>query len=413
MNGNQVDENYQVSEKKLVGKRCVACFEVVHVQARRCPHCQANQLDERIQVLGQITKGIGAVLLILTLLSVSLYFSSLAQTQTDRADIVNDLLSAAELQVQNGEFGAAWDSVAEAINLQPDSRPVREKQALIAMRWLREEGGDYRDLEQLSAEISPALYRSAASKESEAAASALAHLAWIRVLRSQRGGQSDDIDELFQLSLEKDPSNVYAHAMWAFWISSPRNQQAYAEGATIKAQTHFQKALNGDEDLKPYVRGLQFSLLLEAERFENQVQALLVADDMRLHSENLNESMQLRLLDLFRPLVRVDGVSRASGKTLLSQMAPQKLLENFKWLSQPFDLKEQDSQKFERDTRALIQARLTEESGDLNSALNLYKELQDSVTVRMYQRVLLEPIEQGIARVNAMLQKGPTNVGSL
>ena len=60
----------------------------------------------------------------------------------------------------------------------------------------------------------PVLARGAASSDDRRAANALAHLGWADFLRSREGAMGLDPPRYYRQAIQRDPQNVYAHAMW-------------------------------------------------------------------------------------------------------------------------------------------------------------------------------------------------------
>lgn len=231
-------------------------------------------------------------------------------------------MSARELCFTGG-YEVALTQLNEAAARPSVQDAVLDAREDCAMRWLR----DMRALvgkqtfgEQV-VQAQPHLLQGlvrAASPERKA--DLHAHIGWGEYLRSRDGVGGVDPVAHWRRALAEDPSNVYAHSMWA-------RQMLDKPGRFDNARTHFAAAVSSGRN-RVFVRALQFNTLAPGPN-ENLPYALTVADDMRRAKEPMRSDHRDRFWTYAFGSRALDAETRA--KVLSSLPAPD-LLATFVWL---------------------------------------------------------------------------------
>lgn len=369
--------------------RCVACREPIQLDARVCPHCHTAQAPERWKALASILKWIGGVTAVISLVIGMLQLNSLFRNWQDRQETVHELVQAADMQSQAGDYGGAWKLLNQALELDAGSRLARRRQVQVAMQWLRNMriAGEQRFTDVVEI-LLPILYRGAASASGHTVADIVAHLGWADYLRYREGKQWLDVEQHFQRALSIDPDNVYAHAMQGFWMLWPRNRAGQPD-ALQRATFHFAAALQSGKE-RAYVRDLQMRALLNVDHdLEVRLETIRVANQMRLQHESLDAELRRRVLRAYNDALRTEELMQQ----LVSVLPPADHLHTFLWLN------DGTRPLLEEHIQAFFVARLTEESGDVQQALTRYTTLREQVSSNSWL-VRYNHLEQALQRLH-------------
>src|SRR5262245_28022122 len=168
---------------------------------------------------------------------------------------------------------------ARAAVAAPRNDTVAQAQERLAMDWLDNirvtEGKQ--TFTEIANTLQPVLARGAASSDNRRAANALAHLGWADFLRSREGAMGLDPPHYYRQAIERDPQNVYAHAMWG-------HDLLQRGGSVDEAKAHFAAAVATDEQ-RPYVRRIQIAALLWRDDPNLENELVRVANEMRTQGE--------------------------------------------------------------------------------------------------------------------------------
>ena len=230
-------------------KQCVACREAIHPDAKMCPHCSSSQYRSPMKTLANVLKWVGGTAAILSLLMGMSQLNSLFQNWRDRQEAVSELVKAADIQMETGDYPGAWRLLEEALELEPGSKSARTIQVQLAMRWVRNIRKDSKQsFKDIIEKLLPALYRGATSADERTAADGFAHLGWANYLQYREGMTWLDIDAQYQRALDLDSANLYAHVMWGHWMLWPDNEQKYDGGNLNRAVDHFSATLKSGQE---------------------------------------------------------------------------------------------------------------------------------------------------------------------
>ncbi len=197
---------------------------------------------------------------------------------------------------------------------------VREDCAMAWLRWGRRNPGET-SFSQMVAPLRPVLAQAlVAGASGQRAADLRAHLGWAdRLLWIDGQDPSIDPKPHFQQALALDADNVYAHAMWAFWLL------ARHPGQDARALQHFEQAQKSGRHLA-FVRALQLGSLVTSADLGGE--AIRVLNQMRLGQERLEPDRLPRIWSrLYAGTYRDDIAAQ-----LLRALPPAEGLQTFLWL---------------------------------------------------------------------------------
>jgi tetratricopeptide (TPR) repeat protein len=335
------------------------------------------------KVIGVVTESSGqygyatpASIVILTLKG---WPGSLSENSvTDPPKKISELLAAANLLTETGDYSGAWKLTEQARELQPDLPQVQETQIQLAMRWLRNirvatsRGQTFTEIVD---KLLPCLYGSAAQGKGAKSADSFAHIGWANYLKQREGVMDLEIEKNYRKALDLDAENPYAHAMWGQSIlrKTRRNEEA---------SPHFSAALKSSRD-KEFVRLVQLVTLVDVGTDDCSIEMIRVLDQMRKTQEPLELDQRRRIEGHIYYRYRREMLDR-----IASILTPVDHLATYVWLIR--DLENDDPR------RRFLVARLTEATGDLSKALSLYRSLRAERGFELF--TLKQEIEQGIKR---------------
>jgi len=363
--------------------RCIACREVIHPDARLCPHCRSPQSARRWQVLGSALKWVGGVTAVISLVFGMVRANELYSSWRERNDAVEELVRAVELQMQTRDYQGAWQLLAQARELKPGAGEARRLQITLAMAWLRDirVSGD-QSFTDIVDRLLPALYRGATSPRDIAAADVLAHIGWANYLKSREGDRQVEIDAYYERALALDAGNVYAHAHFGHWVLQPRNPRDYDEHDLDKAKRHFAAALGSGRE-REYVKELALIALAGSSAEGSAGEALRLANEFRKGNETLAALPTALVIDVYKGVARnyrPEKPGTDDPLVLLTAALPsEELLGTFRWLVDGMPQEYGKPETLGSPENRFIIARLIESTGDKAGALARYRSLADDL----------------------------------
>ena len=213
--------------------------------------------------------------------------------------------------------------------------------AMAWLRWGRRNPGET-SFAQMVAPLRPVLAQALVSGASgQRAADLRAHLGWAdRLVWIDEKNPSIDPTPHFRQAAALDADNVYAHAMWAFWLL------ARLPGQTASALQHFQQAQKSGRNLA-FVRALQLGSMVTSD--DLGAEAIRVLNQMRLGQEVLEPDRLPRIWSHLYSVAYKDD----KEAQLLGALPPAEGLQTFLWLF-PKDRAETSSTPQWRLTHALL-----------------------------------------------------------
>ena len=288
----------------------------------------------------------------------------LARGSRERRRQVGELVSAAAVEKDSGNFAAAWASLEKAAQIDGSNLDVRRRQEDLAFAWLDTgRPGAGTKFSELADKVTPILSRAAASEDRSRRADAYAHMGWAEFLRSREGGGSSDPEASYRKALAEDPNNPYANAMLGHWT-------LWRGGKFDDARRDFAAALSTGR-AREFVRGLQISALLNSHAEEAEEEAIRVVNEMRKAGEKSEDALtdvaRDRLFSVYYGWI----ASPRPKAEFLSVVPPAEHLATFGWLfdRMPFD----ESKSLQREYWL---ATLEEAAGQTGEALQRFRALR-------------------------------------
>lgn len=372
--------------------RCVACREVIHPEARLCPHCRSPQSPRRWQAVGSALKWVGGITAVISLVFGMVRANELYSSWRERSEAVEELVRAGEFQMQAKDYQGAWQLLAQALELEPGSHDARDLQITLAMAWLRNmRVSGKQSFTAVADRLLPALYRGATSPRGVAAADVLAHIGWANYLKSRDGNRQVEIGTYYERALELDPSNVYAHAYFGHWVLQGANWRGDTGYDLEKAKRHFAAALDSGR-APDYAANLALTALTQSSAEGADPEALRQASRLRSTGFALTAKLRTALLGAYSPGM-VGYMPREKLELLTSAVPPRELLETFLWLLDGLPSRDRRNHRYK-----FVVAMLTEAAGDKAEALSLYRALRSNSDIGSIHR---DRIDLAIERLSA------------
>lgn len=379
-------------------KQCIACHELIHLDASLCRFCGTVQKPNRWHTVSKTLKWLGGIITVISLIVGMITLSRYYLDWQERREALANLVEAAEWLMKTQDYPQAWNIYKEALELDPVSAKVRQGQFQLAKQWLRHFNAKKEQTDRLLNEITNTLYQGIRAGSAEEVATTLAHAGWAQVLRKHNNlAVPLDIDLLFQRALSENPKDVYANAMYGYWILLKR-------GVTVEklqqAQLKFATALEVNVD-RQFVRRLQFNSLREyiSGRSDEMEQAalsiLLQASASMLKNAEARPSEYSRY-DILRAYGSIGSADNVEG--VLEVMPAMQHLAVIAWLMEGLSYTSGSN----RDLYQIqyVQARLAETLDKPEHALQQYKQL---LTAENTSKKLDQLINQGILRLSGKL----------
>jgi len=352
---------------------CVACAEPIRPAARICPRCRSSQSPQRWAAVATAVKWIGLTATVVSLIIGVNRLQGLYTESRDRQEAVAKLVQAARGLGEEGEYKAAWNTYDQALELLPGSAAVRSGRTELAMQWLLNvvvTGGE--TFTSIADPLIPVLHLGLVDAEETRASKITAHLAYAYYLKHRDLPlNAERVDELYTRALEHDPEGVHANTLFAHWLLLHHER-------VDEAQKHFRAALDTGEE-REWVREMQLLSLnnpIHRRRVPTDAtsplsrvpeQILLVANEMRVNGE-LRPSPE-RCETILRSYGQ--GYKGEYVERLLAILDPAEQLATAAWLNEDAEHKTDAG----RNQYRFVIARLTEASGDPETALTLFQEL--------------------------------------
>lgn len=349
-------------------KPCIACYESIHGKAVKCRYCGTEQNPRPWNAVARVLKWMGGITVVISLVLGSVQINGLFNDWQERKVAVSQLIAAAALQTDASDYKGAWKLIDEALILNPSSLSARQQQMTVAMAWLRNiqvQGDD--TFSYIVNKLLPTLYIGSVNENAKTAANALAHIGWANHLQVSEGAGGLEVEEYYRRALNIDPDNVYAHAMWGYWVLSQANRAVNSDADLAVAKFHFSAAFDAGQE-RAFVRKLQLSALRQAQHgLIVQIEFITVAQEIMQLGGVLNQYNRTGVFramqDIIAPTQSVDQATESAFNQLAESLSPTVILTLFEWLD------------YNKNTPSgiLIKARLEERAGHLANALSNYQ----------------------------------------
>jgi len=333
-----------------------------------------------------LLKSIGAIGAAISFLLALNQVTGVAQNFRIHHKQFGEAMMAGEQEQERRDYPAAFDSFKHAAELDPIDRRAQEQETKAAMLWLEDAHGTKdRSFTDLANQLLPVLDKGLARAKGSAAADILAHIGWANFLRYRDGVREGvTVEENFRQALSQDASNVYAHAMWGFWILWQGGNLAAADG-------HFSAALASGRE-RDYVRDLRLHALLNQQRDETDAELLRLANNTRKNGESMSESQRRPIMEnVFG--ARIEDHNRLVQ--ILSVLPADETEATYDWLNAGDNNPWVESHAY----RPFIVANLREIAGDRTQALAIYRTLQTQLRGKAVS--LVPQVDKAIKRLSA------------
>ncbi len=346
---------------------CIACREPIPSDATICSHCRSDQSPKKETSYREALKWIGGVavlaglLLSLKQLVLPLWEHFAARTE------VRKLVDKARTETTLGDYPTAIKTYEKALQLHPGDRKAIEEEVDAAMAWVRnfrsagtDENAIRKKATSRLSEIFPILEKGLADATGSRKADILAHIGWAHWLNFHiaENEVAESAEKMFRDALKIDRQNVYANTMLGNWLLQ-------TNGDLEEAKQHFNIAVNTGKE-RAFVRDFQIGGMIYDDRPGARSEVIRVANDMRKNGEVIDEGNKRRIVSFDYDLNDETAMTEA-----LSAVPPSESLTTFLWLD---DRPDPNSWN-----HSLIQARLTEMSGNKTEALSIYRSAQKKI----------------------------------
>jgi len=299
------------------------------------------------------------------------------------------LSTAAKQLCESGDHALAWKRYDDVIAQFPARPMIRAAREDCAMRWLRNirvrEGQE--TFTDVVNRVMPALAEGAASASGQRAADLQAHMGWADYLRIRDGAGGLNPVQHYEKALADEPTNVYAHTMWAhlMWVDN---------NSADDAAKHFDAALATGRE-RAYVRDMQVAAMLYHLGGAGQIALTRVANDMHKNNEPVDSEMRERLWTY----VYDDGMNRTHDRRVkfMAAMSDPENLATFQWL-----FPEAQIRADRKNAWRYCVATLEEAAGQNQAARAHYESLRDDLMRQHWAGDMLSESVAAIKRLNGV-----------
>jgi hypothetical protein len=289
-----------------------------------------------------------------------------------------------------GRCQATWQARARTLAAEPGDVPTLDAQAdcgMVLVAHARTTGNEARFRDVVDP-ITPVLYQALETAGGARAADLLAHLGWADFLRSRDGVGGLRPESFYRRSIEQDPANPYANAMWSHWI-------LWQHGALAEAQARFQRALASGLE-REYVRSLQIVALMLFSDAPLEFEAVRVANEMRGNGEPVpTNDIERRIWSKYWNLYYRHLLGGRRQDAFLAILPPAEHLATFRWL---FPESQMPPDKLH--LWVLFLATFQERNGERLAARSNYAWLRSALLSEPASGRVLEQTEEGLRRLS-------------
>lgn len=362
-------------------KLCVACKEPIPADAIVCFHCQTRQIPQKEPGTKRLLAWIGVVTAVIGLITGLSGLVGPLKGWWKQGRQSHALLATAQRQEGLGEYSAAMDTLAEILKANPGDTKARHAQLDVAMAWIENMRTPRHDLDEVAPQarvifdrLTPVLEGGLGASREYRAADVVAHLGWLNLLKWRITGQAGIIESHLRESLQMEPENVFANAMFGEWV-------LLTHGSLEEAKAHFTTALKSGK-AKTFVRGCQLEGMIYDDDPGVRAELIRVANQMRKDNDPISDGDRGRIRSYFSTTIGTD----AELREVVSAVPPDEAWATYEWVSPPLS----EASDFDRLERRFIQANIDEVSGKRDEALQIYRSLEKEIkdpNVRVSQRV--------------------------
>lgn len=307
------------------------------------------------------------------------------------------LTSVAQQMCTSGDHAMAWLRFDEALAQFAQHQPLHRAREDCAMRWLRHirvQAGK-ETLTDIVNKVLPVIAEGAAVASGQRGADLRAHMGWADFLRLREGVAGMNPQAHYERALALEPSNVYAHVMWAHHImvqSQPIDD----------AKKHFEAALASGRE-RAFVRGFQFAALLYYRGRDGQIEALRVADEMRKNGETVDENSRERLWTrVYNSELMSRDSQRADFLAALRNAGDAGNPATFAWLYPQAQVRDDRKNQW-----LFYMASIEEAAGERNAARPRYQALRNELVRQGATGLMLDETLAALKRLSPSVLAAP------
>jgi tetratricopeptide (TPR) repeat protein len=301
-------------------------------------------------------------------------------------------MSVAQSQSRQGDYQASVQSYADVLKAEPLYRPALDQQLQNTMLWVENyhpgEGPGAAvasQLDQIIAILDAALART----NGTASADVQAHLGWAHWLNQHVAERefppNAAAERNYRAALATDPSNAYANAMLANWLTQNG-------GSLAEAVQRFNSAVATDK-ARAFVRTLQLAGLRNRDEPGSRAALMRALNEMRKNGEPLDPGEKHRIVGYCCDPGVTDHAELTES---LSAVSTDDAWQTYLWLDDQQDTGE--DVKYQHIIHDFIAANIAEISGDKQKSLSEYRALQDEL--KNQGSTLKDSVDQAIARLS-------------
>ncbi len=359
-------------------KPCRGCREMIHGQALVCPFCRTPQKISTTAAALNVLKWLGGITALVSLVLATSQVYYLFSGYREKQALLEELVAAAQIQSDSGDYEQALSLLEEARTLDPVNRKARKARVDLAMEYIRTRPYWHKRTPDTVKRLLPDLVRSVSAFSGQKSSDINAHIAWAYILLAESGAGKFSVDPYLEKALDLDPENMFAHAFKGYWNLSASNgtgNKGVDEGARIRQSlSHFNQALKTGRE-RDFVRKLEIRSLAEfSGPPEQRLELFRLVISLHREGEMPDKASRYKLIEFFDCFMYDHDSAAVLSNLALSRLDPRQLLAAFQWLYQKDpDIHIPGNVDFER--YHFVSAVLTRGAGDQTLALALFRQL--------------------------------------
>lgn len=313
-------------------KKCIACREIIAVDASICPKCRSSQRILWQTKLITVFKWIGGFTALISLIIGVIQVSEIL-IQWKRTDkTVEEMVSSSKLLLEMNDYPAAWKIIQKATSIDPGSPDAFYQQINIAMNWIRNIWLQ-ENMKEYVPKIEPlilTLSQGVGIKDPKRSASIFAHIGWANILRLKSGRGKYEIDSYLERALNLNPNDVYALMFKGYWLlmkdTVNDNNDPVSEAIEL-----FNKALKTNKN-DQFVRDWSIIALTESNIRNTDLEAFILVNNWR--KEGLNPGAYLFKKYIVNKLLNFDlNLSERSFiKRIMQKLPVDDIRDTYLWI---------------------------------------------------------------------------------